>query len=1000
MEERIRNFENPPKAYRAKPFWAWNGKLEEEELLRQIDIFREMGFGGFFMHSRTGLRTGYLSEEWFSLTDSCVRKAEEDNLEPWIYDEDRWPSGSAGGYVTREPRYRRKYLTLTMNEEKGAESPLVEFAGVCTGLALSPGYRRISWREPIQAGETRMTFRVRTMEPQSAYNGFTDADRLNLDTTERFLEITHRQYQKKCAEFSRIQGVFTDEPHRGMVFSEFSDGGEDKNWSLPWTEDLPSAYFCRFGEDLLGSLPELFLQLSGEPVAKIKWQYMELLQELFEERYLQPIQAWAHGCKKKTTGHFLHEDSLTAQAVPTGSMMRCYAYLDEPGIDNLTERNFAPWAVKQLESVARQLGKQKKLSELYGGTGWQMSFRDYKYVGDWQVLLGINVRCPHLAWYTMAGQAKRDYPGSFLHQATWWQEHEALEAYFARLGYLASVGKPVCDTLVLHPVESLWYRIHPGWVKGLEAADSEIQKLEKQFRTFFHWLMESQVDFDYGDEGLLEKHAVVSGRTLWVGKMAYRRILIAGCPCIRESTCRLIRDFQRAGGEVVFFGAVPQYVGGVFSGECRRLSAAGRHLPMKKESAAAYFQSISKPVSIPYASTGKDLYMQIRQTEDGFFVLLWNKNRSKGLHQVPVNIPSGMSAQLWDCTTGQRRQIGNTPRLDFGPGQERVLYLSEQAEEKQFSRKAFLKKPILPELTGYSLNEPNVLPLDRASLYVENRALGEEAEILCLDRRLRETLGLALRKGDALQPWAKGEEKSEGVPIRLQYGIFIEEVPHDTVYLAMEPLKKQSLQINGIRIPLEETRTEWVDRCYRIYSIPKNVWQQGENCLELFGCYGEDCGLEAMFLLGKFGVWLREGTPSMGSLPPNLHHGSLVSQGLPFYTGKVRYIYEGVPEGTYLLKMPKIGGSCARVFWGNRRKTLLWPWQETEISLERGQTLILEAVLTRRNAFGPLHLFPRNQPYIAPDSFENGNAPGYSLFPTGLLQKLTLYPMKEGENER
>ena len=54
-------FKNPGAALRAKPFWAWNGKLERGELLRQIDIMRDMGFGGFFMHSRTGLDTKYLS---------------------------------------------------------------------------------------------------------------------------------------------------------------------------------------------------------------------------------------------------------------------------------------------------------------------------------------------------------------------------------------------------------------------------------------------------------------------------------------------------------------------------------------------------------------------------------------------------------------------------------------------------------------------------------------------------------------------------------------------------------------------------------------------------------------------------------------------------------------------------------------------------------------------------------------------------------------------------
>lgn len=91
--------------------------------------------------------------------------------------------------------------------------------------------------------------------------------------------------------------------------------------------------------------------------------------------------------------------------------------------------------------------------------------------------------------------------GSFLHQATWYREHAALEAKLSRLGLLISQGTPVCRTLVLHPVESLWYQIHPGWVNGLDAAEPAMKRLERQFRQLFHWLMQTQTDFDYGDEG-------------------------------------------------------------------------------------------------------------------------------------------------------------------------------------------------------------------------------------------------------------------------------------------------------------------------------------------------------------------------------------------------------------------------------------------------------------------------------------------------------------------
>ena len=71
-------FKNPTCEYRGTPFWAWNCKLEQEELERQIDVLREMGFGGFHMHVRTGMDTPYLSDEYMSLIRACVDKAERD----------------------------------------------------------------------------------------------------------------------------------------------------------------------------------------------------------------------------------------------------------------------------------------------------------------------------------------------------------------------------------------------------------------------------------------------------------------------------------------------------------------------------------------------------------------------------------------------------------------------------------------------------------------------------------------------------------------------------------------------------------------------------------------------------------------------------------------------------------------------------------------------------------------------------------------------------------
>ncbi len=90
-------FAAPGAAYRGKPFWSWNGRLEPEKLRRQIREFKAMGLGGFFMHSRVGLATPYLGREWFDCIRASIEEAKRCGLIPCLYDEDRWASGAAGG---------------------------------------------------------------------------------------------------------------------------------------------------------------------------------------------------------------------------------------------------------------------------------------------------------------------------------------------------------------------------------------------------------------------------------------------------------------------------------------------------------------------------------------------------------------------------------------------------------------------------------------------------------------------------------------------------------------------------------------------------------------------------------------------------------------------------------------------------------------------------------------------------------------------------------------
>lgn len=61
---------------------------------------KNAGLGGFFMHARAGLETGYLSQEWFECISACIKKAKDLDMKAWAYDEEGCPSGFVGGNVT------------------------------------------------------------------------------------------------------------------------------------------------------------------------------------------------------------------------------------------------------------------------------------------------------------------------------------------------------------------------------------------------------------------------------------------------------------------------------------------------------------------------------------------------------------------------------------------------------------------------------------------------------------------------------------------------------------------------------------------------------------------------------------------------------------------------------------------------------------------------------------------------------------------------------------
>lgn len=1031
----IQLFENPGAEYRGKPFWSWNGELRKEELLRQLSIIKEMGFGGFFMHSRAGLITEYLGEEWFELVNAVADEGEKLGLEAWLYDEDRWPSGSAGGKVTVDPQYRMKSMVLycydrsafDWNREIPGENGyevIAVFAARIEGRAV---YEFVLCEDQQALAEALkeeqynkvLVFRIVPNAPASVYNGTTYIDTMSRKAVDRFIELTHEAYKEHCGNRigGSIRGIFTDEPHRGHMLDDCHVENGVEICSAAYTDDFFEEFEKRYGYQLRPLLPELFFRKDGRKVAKIKLDFVDLGNNLFIERFAEPIREWCDKNGMVFTGHVLHEDSFANQTVPNGSLMRFYPHMTYPGIDLLTEHNRCYWVVKQLASAARQVGQKWMLSELYGCTGWQFDFRGHKAVGDWQALLGINLRCQHLSWYTMEGESKRDYPGSIFHQSTYYKDYNYVETYFARFGAVMTQGRQVCDLLVLNPIESTWAMIYAGWAHWINPTpdNTDERELEKHYEQLFHMLMGSQLDFDYGEEYMM-KELYSTGRDssgkaiLRIGKADYRTVIVSGMITMRSSTVQILKEFLELGGRVIFSGEIPQYVDGVESKAVCELAAHPNAvtIPFEKQALAEAARKTSSFYPVVEGEGAESVFVQMRYDADRklLYAALLNTDRENPRASLRLSLrdPSGafsfreapLFAEQWDLASGKRfrKELSvenGVPAVTFGmeaAGEKIFVFTREEDPSLETPEKAeelkAIKLPADSEF-AYTLDEPNVCVLDFAKWKFRNGEWQPAEEVLRVDGKIRDTAGIEHRSGDMLQPWyAKKYCDDAYGELELEYEFYADVLPEGKLFLAAERPEFCQYYLNGTRLECANPDDFWIDVCFKKLEIPAGLVQMGRNTVTRRTLFRRTTNIEALYLVGDFGVRLEGHKKILARRPERIGFKNLCEYNLPFYTGCVTY---QIPNSVFAasrssdcirLKLDGYRGSLVKVApvgdSGAKAQILAWEPYEADITewVAAGCDIGVTLVCSRRNVFGPLHLVPAESGAYGPGHFVTG----------------------------
>ena len=253
-------FINPPTRFRSTPFWSWNDKLLPDEIERQVREMKKEGMGGFFMHSRDGLETEYMSEEWMDCIKTAVKTAGEEGLYAWLYDEDRWPSGAAGGIVPRQgDKFKAKALTIELADSLDRlDDEIVALFKIKLNEGNISECERLDFNDicVIKNIGKFIIFRKEVSKKSEWFNDDAYSDNLNQDAVDAFIASTYEKYKDEIGEEfgETIPGIFTDEPNVCDMYSKYTKG----RGFIPWTDGFEEYFMQKRGSDIIELLPYIF----------------------------------------------------------------------------------------------------------------------------------------------------------------------------------------------------------------------------------------------------------------------------------------------------------------------------------------------------------------------------------------------------------------------------------------------------------------------------------------------------------------------------------------------------------------------------------------------------------------------------------------------------------------------------------------------------------------------------------------------------------------------
>lgn len=699
------------------PLWFWNDKLDNEELVHQMELMTSKGVACNAPHARTGFEGDYLDDEWMNHIRTVVDYKAEQQETMWLYDEFNWPAGIANGEVTKDENYREKYLFIQrfevpantrfrcqpekLREKKiDAKTAIVKDAKEKMHIdnlfvydAETMERLDITEFQPddhsgqlfnlsgmdfeVNREKDSVVFVAKVLTERFNKEGFYDPDYLNKKATEEFVDITYEPYYK---EFPEAFG--------NVITASFNDETRLCH-ALPWTDDLPDIFEERYGYCIEEHLPELIL--SGKEAGRVRCDYFNLVADLYRDNFHGVIRKWCEAHKIDYCPHLLGEETMAGHVRYSGDFMRQLREVTRPGVDHLG-KGIGSLNIRFASSAAELYGKKELACETFAASGWELTFEEYIRMISWLYSQGVETVTNHGFFYSIRDFRKDDWPPSQFFQWKDWEKMDQANAMCRRLYGITHESMRKTDVLIYHPIETFWMHYIPdqqfthGFHLGPVIKSERAAEIDRKEQILLNTLQEKNRDFtvfasDATDQFYVEDGKLVNKNT----KQSYETFILPMCEVIPEATVKMLAEFAKQGGKLLVMENIPEFatnrekdqkVKDIFE-QITKLENVTEVSSADAEKAIEWLEencpqdihiiegikgcnktALHYPewVIDPYIHTGEDMTGISWTRFEGEQTAYYFVNYTKEAQEITVEVKSEKKPEIWDTLTGEIKE--------------------------------------------------------------------------------------------------------------------------------------------------------------------------------------------------------------------------------------------------------------------------------------------------------------------------------------------------------